>query len=189
MSRIRTFVAIETTPATRRAARQLIDVLRRDSDADVRWVTPETIHCTLKFLGDVPEIEIPSLCTTVAAAVAPFTPFHLEYHGLGAFPNLARPHTLWVGAREGVEPCRCLHEALDQALFELGFARERRRFRPHLTIGRVRQGADRLAERLREKADFLLGDERVEAVTVFASYLDDTGPTHEVLAQAALTGP
>ena len=76
--RVRTFVAIELPPEVRSRACQLIDSLRRSSEADVRWVAPDQLHWTLKFLGDVDLLEIPDICRRLSEAVAPLAPFDVD---------------------------------------------------------------------------------------------------------------
>ncbi len=101
------------------------------------WYEPEDYHITLKFLGDLPEARQPELiaaATPIAASTAPFVP-GLEV--LGAFPGLHRPNVLWVGVSTGPEPAD-LASRLEEAMAALGFPREGRPYRPHITIARCR---------------------------------------------------
>ncbi|HEY1784124.1 MAG TPA: RNA 2',3'-cyclic phosphodiesterase, partial [Pirellulales bacterium] len=117
--RVRTFVAIELPAEVRRRACQLIEALRRSSDTDVRWVTPEQLHWTLKFLGDVDLLEIPEICRRLSAAVAPLAPFDVAARGAGAFPDALHPRTVWIGMREGLEPMLALHQTVEDVLADL----------------------------------------------------------------------
>ncbi|HKD37131.1 MAG TPA: RNA 2',3'-cyclic phosphodiesterase, partial [Pirellulales bacterium] len=146
---------------------------------------------TMNFLGDVPDPEIPAICTAVAAAAKPFRPFELEVRGVGAFPGVGRPRTIWLGAGEGKEAMRYLHAALERQLAGLGFRPEARRFQPHLTLGRVRDssaGLSELAELIRKHAEFVAGTMTVDEVVVFSSRLEPTGAVHERLGGGALEG-
>ncbi|HUY89664.1 MAG TPA: RNA 2',3'-cyclic phosphodiesterase [Pirellulales bacterium] len=187
---VRTFVAVEISPEIRARAAQLISRLNPTA-AKVRWVEPHNMHLTLKFLGDVDLLELPELCQAVSDAVADLPPFEIEARGAGVFPDLRNPRTVWLGIGRGADEMIELHAAVERALTGLGFRREQRRFRPHLTLGRVRgagPGNQELAERVAEHADFAGGVASVEAIVVFSSELGRDGPTHEALATAALNG-
>jgi len=190
MSKLRTFVAVETPPEIRSRAAALVERLRATS-AKVRWSDLATMHWTLSFLGDVPDTEIAAVCRKVAAAAEPFTPFELEVCGCGAFPSAGRPRTLWLGVGEGREPLVYLQAAVERHLAELGFRPEARRFAPHLTLGRVRDsstGLDELAELVRKHADFSAGSMSVDEVTIFSSELERSGAVHSPLGHAPLAG-
>jgi 2'-5' RNA ligase len=192
--RVRTFVAIELPAEVRHRACQLIESLRRSSETDVRWVTPEQLHWTLKFLGDIDLLEIPEICRRLSKAVAPLAPFDVGARGAGAFPDALHPRTVWIGVREGLEPMIALHAAVEDVLADLGFRQEQRRFRPHITLGRIRNSAtgDRqeFAERLQEYAGFDAGISSVFEVTIFSSQSGPHGPIYEPLGHAELTaGP
>jgi 2'-5' RNA ligase len=187
---IRTFVAVEITAAVRARAAELIQALRA-SPAEVKWVEPENLHLTLKFLDEVPVGEISRVCEAVAAGANRLRPFELEVHGAGAFPNAGRPRTIWLGSREGSEPMVALHREVEGALGKLGFRKEHRRFQPHLTIGRVRRGGPAVAELgnlVWRHAEFAAGRLTVQEVVVFSSQLDRAGPIYEALGRAPLGG-
>ena len=142
---------------------------------------PGNLHFTLKFLGEVPAEQTAAICQAVAAAVAETAAFDLEIHGAGAFPNAARPRTVWIGSAAGKDEMVALQGRVDKALKKLGYAPEHRPVSPHLTIGRVRGGGPALAQlgqRIRQHADEPLGTMTVRAVTVFSSELSRTGPAY-----------
>lgn len=185
---IRTFVAVELSEDVRRRAAELIDVLRTAS-ADVKWVEPHNLHLTMKFLDDVPLRQIPEVCNAVAQAAATLQPFLLEVLGAGAFPNVDRPRTIWLGAGQGQVEMGQLHTALEDKLCELGFRKEHRRFQPHLTLGRVRRPGPtlrRLSDLLWQHKQFSAGSLEVSEVVVFSSRLERTGPVYEALGRATL---
>ena len=157
----------------------------------MKWVEPHNLHLTLKFLGDVPEREIAEVCRAVQRGAAEVKRFELEVRGAGAFPNAARPRTVWLGAGAGAEQMVMLHDRVEVPLAELGYREEHRRFQSHLTIGRVRGGGPGIAELgklLQQHADFMAGRMTVGKVTVFSSTLTPAGPIYEVLGTAPL-GP
>lgn len=187
---VRTFVAVEIPLDVKERAGRLIRALR-ETPAKVKWVAPAHLHWTLKFLGDVDMLEIPAVCDAVARAVEPLAAFDVEARGAGAFPDVRRPRTVWIGMERGREQMIELHDAIEFELAKLGYRSENRRFRPHLTIGRVRQspqGIGELGRLLEKQADFDGGLSLVDEVVVFSSVLSRDGPTYEPLAHVELKG-
>jgi RNA 2',3'-cyclic 3'-phosphodiesterase len=185
---VRTFIAVEIEEPVRDRAQGLIETFRQ-VPADVKWVEWQNLHLTLKFLGEVPLMETAEIIRAVARAAAEVPPFELEIRGAGAFPNLDRPRTVWLGANEGGDAMSDLAVRIERALKKLGYPPEGRKFKPHLTIGRVRGGGPELAQLgrlLAEHADDDLGRSSVEEVLVFGSHLGPGGSTYEVLGHAAL---
>ena len=189
--KIRTFVAVETSPAVRGRAAELIDELR-GAGAEVKWVEPQNLHVTLKFLGDVESGAIHQVCQAVEQAVADAAPFEFEVRGAGAFPDTRRPRTVWLGIGQGGHQIIALNERIEPPLKKLGFPKEARRFQPHLTIGRIRRGGPGVAELgklIAEHEDLEIGRTHVGEAIVFSSQLGRSGPTYEALAHAPLGGP
>lgn len=185
---LRTFVAVELNNAVRTKARELIASLQGTA-ADVKWVEPQNLHLTLKFLGEVLQRDVLDVCRAVARGATKVEPFDLEIRGVGAFPNVARPRTVWIGAGEGADQMIRLHDHVEAALAELGYREEHRRFQTHLTIGRARGGGlglAELADALRQQADVPIGRVNVQKATVFSSQLTSDGPIYEVLGTARL---
>lgn len=190
-STLRTFIAVPAPPEFEQRAGVLISKLRASS-ARVKWIEPEHLHWTIKFLGDIELRETADICKAVSAAVAPFAPFDIEASGAGAFPDPARPRTVWLGMGQGTEEMIALHDAIDLALEPLGYRPENRRFRPHITIGRVRQSSDEgireLGQLVQENANFEGGIASVFEVVIFSSELGRHGPTYDPLGHAELLG-
>ena len=190
MARIRTFIAVETSPAVRRRAVALQNKLR-ESEAKASWTAADKMHITLQFLGDVDDTLIPEVCKRVAEAAAPFAPFLVEFSQAGAFPSSERPRTVWIGVDQGRQELVDLQGAIQESLVEMRFPRERRTYRPHLTIARVRGGGPpqmRLAQLLAHYRDFKAESCDVAEVLIMASYLDRAGATHQVMGRAPLEG-
>ena len=129
---VRTFVAVLLSEAAAREAERLLERLR--PLAHCRWVTRAQLHITLRFLGELS----PAAVERVRAAVATVTvqPFDIELHRAGAFPDLARPRTLWLGGDRGASELTALAGRVNDALFEVGIPRNDRPFSPHLTLAR-----------------------------------------------------
>jgi len=188
MSLIRTFIAIKASDEVRKRCAALIRTLSA-GEITATWTRTENLHHTLKFLGDTSDRQLPDVCRAMSRAAARVDPFMLESVGVGAFPRIAAPRTVWIGAGAGAQEMIALHDALDQELYEVGFALEARRFQPHLTLGRVRKGGgarEILAQRIDDNRDFLAGHATVAEVTLFSSELVKGGPVYEVLARAPL---
>lgn len=193
---LRLFVALEPTDLVRRRLAALQAGLRRAAGrhaGDVRWVPPENVHLTLRFLGAVPEERLDAVKAAVAEAAAASAPLHLDVGGTGAFPSPRRARVLWAGVGGAGSEVARLSElvlGLGRLLAPLGFPPEERPFSPHLTLGRARdpRGAPGLAAALAAPSESPPAPWRVTEATLFASHLSPRGPTYEALARAAL-GP
>lgn len=190
MSKTRTFVAVAASSDVRERAQKAISQLSRFAD-NINWVVPKNLHWTLQFLGDVDDIELAEVCRQVGKVAEQQEPFSLVAQGIGAFPSVDRPRALWLGADQGAEALCALQDAIEESLAEIGFRGERRRYVPHLTLGRVGRGSHggaELAKQVGTMADFEGGSMQVERVGVFGSELERTGPTYHVISRASLKG-
>ena len=191
MSKTRTFIAVEAIDEVHACALQAIDRLRSTAD-HVKWVAPDNLHWTLQFLGDITDQEISEVCRRVGRVAESHTPFSLTAEGVGAFPSVDKPKTLWLGAGEGSGALCQLQLAIEESLADLGFRRERRRFVPHITLGRSGRGnaaGAMLPAQVAKLGDFAGGQMAVDEVTVFASELTREGPLYAPLAHLPLLGP
>jgi RNA 2',3'-cyclic 3'-phosphodiesterase len=140
---LRVFIALDIPPEAKQALTHTITQLQSAIPSGVRWVDPAGIHLTLKFLGNIEAALADHVLAAMGQAAASFgsNPFHLALSHLGVFPNARQPRVLWAGAQGDLESLERLQIVVDEAVSPLGFAREQRPFRPHLTLGRVRDGA------------------------------------------------
>jgi len=141
MEKIRAFIAIELPDPVKDSLSSLEDGLRPAEHPYVKWVNPQGIHLTLKFLGNIATDQVPRIIEAITSASQGLSPLKLQIGGLGAFPNLQRPRVIWVAVTGEVDPLIALQRDIDQALVPLGFAIEKRPFSPHLTLGRLRERA------------------------------------------------
>ena len=187
MERVRSFVAIELPVELKRRLAAVQAELEL-AGARVRWAVEETLHLTLKFLGDVERPLLVDVARAVEQLAVEREPWEVELAGLGRFPATGAPHIIWVGVGAGRSQVVELAEALERALEPLGFRPEARRFHPHLTLGRVRsgRGGEGLVKALAGFADRRLGVFQVESVATFESELRPEGPKHTVVATAWL---
>jgi RNA 2',3'-cyclic 3'-phosphodiesterase len=191
----RLFVAIELPSAWLEAFRQFTDAMREllassseTSDARVRWVRPEGIHLTLKFLGEVPATRRPAIETAIAEAVPTMPQLRLEAAKVGWFARRGVPQVIWVGVGGQLQELSRLAGHIDDGLSKAGFARERREFAPHLTLGRFHDDTPAvLRQRVVELATQLELTEtepfEVEAVVLVRSHLGRSGATYEIVGR------
>jgi 2'-5' RNA ligase len=157
----------------------------------VKWVDPDSIHLTLKFLGNIAAGTIPELTKAISEAARGIAPFRLELGELGVFPNLRAPRVVWIGLGGAIATLSVIQENIESALIPLGFSPERRAFSPHLTLGRVRERASpeerrRLGEavsslKLGAKLSFT-----VDSLSLMRSRLTREGAVYSCLSSVAL---
>lgn len=189
----RCFIAVAVSDEVRAAAARLQGRLRR-THCDVSFPDPAKLHLTLVFLGDTLTGRIGEVKRAVAAAAAGEPPFDLAFGGLGFFGPPRHPRVIWAGVggadASGPGPLARLQEKLLANITELGFTLEKRPFRPHLTLGRIRSGrglAD-LTSMVETLKDTPLGGSRVEGVLLMRSRRDQPGASYEILDESKLTG-
>ena len=137
MEAIRSFIAIEIP---RELQLKLGDLQRelKQAEADIKWVDPEGIHLTLKFLGSVNQEVLEKIVHVLPPLTSEVEPFSLRIQGLGCFPSNRNPRVLWVGLQQGVEEVSRLQKEIEKRIEEMMSSSDERTFQPHLTIGRVR---------------------------------------------------
>ena len=184
--RIRTFIAVELPDTIKTQVEQLESRLIK-ARADIKWVKPQNIHITLKFLGEITTERVEAACTGVRKALQTIGPFQLSLSRVGAFPNLDRARVLWVDVKKGRDELINLQHQIEDILFTRNFVREPRPFLPHLAIGRVRspKGLGTLTD-LVKQTPFQTLDFRVDRVAVIKSYLESSGSIYTVLEHAPL---
>src|SRR3990167_10081867 len=131
---IRTFIAIELPAKIIGGLKEIQDELK-DGTNKVTWVKPENIHLTIKFLGDIEADKIDSIAGLLKSAAAKNRSFDISVKGVGGFPTIDNPRVLWVGIEEGNVNLSALYNNIEDALSAIGFEKEERPFKPHLTLG------------------------------------------------------
>lgn len=186
--KLRAFIAVDISPEVRTQLAQLI----RDLDAlgaDMRTVSAESVHLTLKFLGDIDQETVSSFKQVLEAAARKVQPLQLRFEGLGAFPNLRTPKVIWAGVGGDLSNLTVLFEEVEAGCCRLGVAAENRVFRPHLTLARVRG-----KKRLKALCDYIkinalntiLGSCAVSGIHLFQSQLRPQGAVHTKLVSCQL---
>lgn len=137
---IRSFIAVELPEEVKSGLRHLQKELKLPEHTFVKWVAPESIHLTLKFLANISPQKVSEITRVMEQASQEVSPFQLEIAEVGAFPNLKQPRVLWLGIRGEVDKLVAWQKRIDNGLVPLGFAKETRPFTPHLTLARLREG-------------------------------------------------
>lgn len=183
---MRVFIAIDINEAVRKGLEELQQRLRKEVELKkgaVKWVRPELVHLTLKFLGEVKDEQITEVCEAVKAASGGHGSFELDFQTVGFFGgNSAK--VVWVGVGQGAEELLQLQKDIERELARAGWPAEQRSFSGHLTVCRVRskQAGLRLAELTEKYKDFSAGSTGVDSVNVYQSRLTPQGPVYTVLA-------
>lgn len=179
---MRLFVAIDLTPELHAALTELVRALEPATDA-VRWVKPEGMHLTLKFLGETPQEKLEAISARLAA-VHIAEPVEMRFRRLGFFPNERQPRVFWVGI-EATPNLAELAAQVETELAALGFPREKRAFVPHLTLGRFRapDRRGRLQESIRDFAEREFGRLTATEFFLYQSQLLPRGAEYRQLAR------
>jgi 2'-5' RNA ligase len=184
---MRAFIAIDISDEVRAAVCALAGELRKRVTG-ARWVLPENLHLTLRFLGEAEERLLEEMSTELVSTTARFAPFHLEFRGIGAFPSPRRPRVLSATVARPPEELARLHEHLEALARKHGFRPEERAFSPHLTFARLRKPGKELRLIQSELGDRALGVALIEEVVLFRSILKPTGAIYHALARFPLRG-
>lgn len=191
---VRTFIAIDMDRTVRRAISVTQDkLMRRTPEGSVRWVRPEGIHLTLKFLGDTPSDRLEEVKVALRAAAQGVSPFEISVEDLGCFPHTRGPRVVWLGVKEPTGALQSLWQAVEQRVAPLGWPTESRGFHPHLTLGRVQRRAGNSERRalgeLVERAKLgRLATMSVRSVCFIKSDLRPSGAVYTTLDEVEL-GP
>jgi len=177
---MRLFVGIPLPEEIREAVDKYLGAWRERFPA-VRYVSPENLHITLKFLGDVPDTRIDDLDKALKSVR--MEPFSVEAWGLGAFPHILRPRVLWIGVKDGRVPLTRLAREVENTLESIGFAPEARQYHPHITIGRLKRPDPRISTLLQQDAEKYFGRFTVDGFILYSSTLTPDGPIYSALRE------
>jgi RNA 2',3'-cyclic 3'-phosphodiesterase len=179
----RIFVALDISEQARGNAADFIKKLReRFPKARAAWDKPEKLHLTMKFLGEIEEESLKKLQEAVEKTSRELSPFKLQIAGTEVFPSPGQARVLWLGVGGELESVRRLNEILEAECESQGFMKEKRKFKAHLTIARLKERAGELAEtHLREKFEPV--EFEVSELTVYQSELRPTGSVYSVVSK------
>lgn len=189
---LRTFIAIELEEPLRVAIAAVQNKFKRQAPAgSVKWVAPDGIHLTLKFLGDTPVSRVAEVAAALAQATDGIPPFEFTVEGRGCFPNFRRPRVIWVAVRTQGPWLARLQEAVEHNVAPLGWPTEERGFSPHLTLGRIARSATppveaAVGQMVEKSVVEQLGTQRATAVCLIKSDLRPTGAVYTPLVSVPL---
>jgi 2'-5' RNA ligase len=189
---LRLFTAIELGEAARAELAEVGAELRRRVDsttprARLRWVAPERLHLTVRFIGEADESQASRIIAALRDPLS-FPPFSMSFDRFGAFPASGPPRVLWAGVGIGAEAVVQAEAAISDRLAAIGLVREERTYRPHLTLARVRDAVGLRAAWLFEGLQVAATPTAVDAITLFQSRLSPKGPTYTVVERTRFTG-
>ncbi|UCE95482.1 MAG: RNA 2',3'-cyclic phosphodiesterase [Candidatus Bathyarchaeota archaeon] len=155
----------------------------RETGANLKFVQPENIHITMRFLGNIQPSMIDRIYNEMKNVT--FSPFDVNIRGLGAFPSRKYARVVWAGITKGADELEVIFSQLEPRLRKLGFKPDLKGFRPHITIARVRTGRNKveLARFIREYANHEFGVLRVECLKLKQSILMLNGPLYSTLKE------
>lgn len=184
---IRAFIAIELNLETRELLSS-IQIELKKTRADVKWVKPENIHLTIKFLGNINSDQANEIKKILSEVARENNQFDIDLSEVGAFPKKEYPRVIWVGVEKNKDKVAKIAADLEERIVNLGIPKEDRPFQSHITIGRVRSNDNRadLVDKLKtitlaQKPSLL-----ISKLTLFKSTLSPSGPIYEILSEANL---
>lgn len=136
----RIFVAVDISDEARRTvAGYISDVKSKFPNIKVGWDRPEKLHLTLKFLGDTDENQLEKLKEITGKIAGQITNYKLQISETGVFPSPRKARVLWLGVQGDIEELQKINSILETGCEKIGFKKENRIYKPHLTIGRIRE--------------------------------------------------
>jgi 2'-5' RNA ligase len=176
----RLFIAIELPERIHQVLQQLQSQLKHPTSS-VKWSNPKNTHLTLKFLADTPVDKIPDIKDILTSAFSNLDSFNLSLENkIEAFPSIKRPRVLWIGIKEGADIVKKIQKQLEENLARLGFNKEKRKFTPHLTLGRTKY--------LKSKEEYIESIKKVsleeqvfftaDKIILYQSTLTEKGPVY-----------
>lgn len=184
----RTFIAVKIIPEE-----SMLSILRHLKESlqgeKIKWVDPGILHITLYFLGRTDEKLVPVIRENLQLLSQDFSPFNLEFREVGLFRNIRDPRVIWIGTKEN-QAIMMLKSCITSKLVKLGFIEEKREFRPHLTVGRIKWIRDKST--LEGLVQFYRNHEiqcsRIDKIIFYESILKPGGPEYEPLSEIPLGG-
>lgn len=184
---IRSFIAIELEEDIRN---KLCDITSeiKEMDNKIRWVKKESLHLTLKFLGDITakkQKKIENILSEIGLSTHSFI---ISLIGLGAFPNFSRPHVLWAGVMKGADHITNLVSEINKALHSEGFEREKRKYVPHITLARIKaiKDKDSFKEKVLQNKETFFAEQAVPMISLMKSELTPQGAIYTTLKEIPL---
>ncbi len=184
---VRAFIAIRLPDDVIEHLRQVQSGLKKES-WPVKWVEPGNIHLTLKFLGNVSRSALDDISAAMQSAAGSYEPLMLAASGLGAFPGVRKPRVLWAGVNGDLDTLAKLHAALEEELSKLGIEKEGKKFKGHLTLGRIKGkvNPESVIDAVKRYGGSTSREFKADCLRLYQSELKPSGPIYKELFKAAL---
>jgi len=181
LEKVRAFIAVDIEEEKLKQGFVKLQEELLEEGADIKIVSPENIHITLRFLGELEENVVQRVVDGLK--LLRFQPFDVQFKGVGAFPSLTHMNVIWVGIKKGGDELRNLAEALEPQLRKIGIPPDKKGFSPHVTVARVRTGRNKqqIAKRLAELVEQEFGWMKAESVRLQRSTLTPKGPIYSTI--------
>ena len=173
----RVFIAVDVEKEIKEYLKQLIEEIKAFDIPNIRLVKAKNIHITLKFLGEVEDDRVQDIIEALTGIDNRFERDFSRITDIGVFPNMKKPHVLWLGIDDGKEQFSKIAEFVNNSLSVYGFTKSKRPFSPHLTLGRFKNPVTNLHSYMKELKipDLKFG---INRITVYESQLFQTGPVY-----------
>jgi 2'-5' RNA ligase len=187
MNKIRTFFAVDTPPHIKVKMTE-VQMILKESGADVKWESAEKFHITMKFLGDVFENVLAEATKKLTDELRSNKSFTVTYRGLGCFPNLKDPRVVWIGCENPDGELSKIKDRIEAVTIPYGYPSERREFSPHITLGRVKghRGVKDMIDKLKG-TQFTTEPTICDEILVMKSDLRPTGSVYTILNRIKLS--
>ncbi len=187
---MRTFIAIELPQEIKDSLGKLQAELKKTA-ADVKWVNPDNIHLTLKFLGEADDKKVIEIENILAGVAKNYKAFYIRPCAIGAFPKIEFPKVIWIGIDKGDNETKLIAGELEEKISQLGIPKEDRPFSSHITIGRTKSflNRDKLIRELKNmegKIEERFQEFPITKLTLFKSTLTPKGPIYAILKETNL---
>jgi len=186
---MRAFIALPLSSDIKKRLGDLIKDLK-DQGIEGKWVPPENIHLTLKFLGNIKEETINDIEKILISLSEHVAPFEIALQGIGIFSSSGKPRVLWVGIKDEGGKVSFMQRWLQDRLASLGFAKEERSFKPHLTLARFKTISSKTIKRIhnlcKEKENMDFGKMKIDTVILYESILSSEGATYRQVKEIKL---
>jgi len=187
---VRSFISIEIPRPIRE---QIVGVAEplRSTRGKINWCKPNNLHITLKFLGTCTRGRLESISKKLAQIAARHAPFKIGFGGVGVFPTPVAPRVIWLGITEGKEELTALVADVEASMEAIGFKRETRRYRPHITLGRIKYltSKDELNKAIAEFPEVSIDPVVADHIFLMRSQLHPKGAIYTIIERLCFSGP
>lgn len=185
MSKVRSFLAIELQTELKEEINNTIKKFKK-INTDIKYVSTENIHLTLKFFGNINNTQIEQISKATKNVLKNFNQFKIEIQGIGTFPNQNHIKVIWIGIKNN-NTLSNLQKELDKEFNKIGFPKEKN-YKSHLTIGRMKtaKNKQKVQETIKENENIIIGEMTVKNVYLKKSNLTPNGPVYENLEEFLL---